>query len=466
MNYKTRLIKLKLSRGEIKVLQFLTNISKRVYNTGLANIKKYYQEKNKILSYFDNCKLLKNIELASFLNAEIFQRTLNRVSASIESYFKLKNLGLNPKFPDFLKNKYYPLMFSYLGIKKINNKKYFKIPLSITCKEIFRLLPDFNCIKDLGLNPNTLDIPESYFLTFSLPKDIENKKIKEVSIIPTYNGRRFDMSITYIDDTIYEIVKGRDVLAIDFGVNNLMTCTTTKGESFIVDGKRIKSMNQYFNKKISYLNKYNNYVLHKTLINNEIQYVKIKREELKPNESYKIIKTKRMIRLIEKHENKIQDYIYKSCNFVLSYCMNNNISTVVIGYNKTFQTGSFDSTSKKVNRQNNQKFKSIPFGKIKNRLEYILKLHNIKVVIQEESYTSKASFFDGDYIPLYGENSIHNFSGTRVKRGLYKTASGKCINADVNGSLNILTKSNVCDKSIIDNLRHRGVSTPMRYTIL
>ena len=215
----------------------LTNVSKRVYNTGLANIKKYYQEKNKILSYFDNCKLLKNIELASFLKAEMFQRTLNRVSASIESYFKLNNLRLNPNFPDYLKTKYYSLMLSYLGLKKINNKIYFKIPLSVTCKEIFRLLPNFNYIKDLGLNPNTLDIPESYFLTFSLPKDIENKKIKEVFIIPTHNGHRFDMSITYIDDIIYETVKGCDVLAIDFGVNNLMTCTTTKGKAFIVDGE-------------------------------------------------------------------------------------------------------------------------------------------------------------------------------------------------------------------------------------
>ena len=119
-----------------------------------------------------------------------------------------------------------------------------------------------------------------------------------------------------------------------------------------------------------------------------------------------------------------------------------------------------------MNRQNNQKFKSIPFGKIKNRLEYILKLHNIKVIIQEESYTSKASFFDGDQIPSLNDMSEHTFSGERVKRGLYKTRLGKYINADVNGSLNILAKSSVCDKTILDYLRHTGVSTPMRYTIL
>ena len=237
MNYKTRLIKLKLDIGEIKVLQFLTNVSKRIYNTGLANIKKHYEDTHETLSYYDNCKLLKNIELASFINAEMFQRTLNRVSASIDSYFKLKEQGLNPNFLEFLKTKYYPLMFSYLGIKKINNKKYFKIPLSVQMKEIFRLLPEYETIKDLGINPKSLDIPKSYFLTFSLPKDIELNKIKEVSIIPTHNGHRFDMSITYIDDTIYEAVKGSDALAIDFGVNNLMTCTTTKGEAFIVDGE-------------------------------------------------------------------------------------------------------------------------------------------------------------------------------------------------------------------------------------
>ena len=119
-----------------------------------------------------------------------------------------------------------------------------------------------------------------------------------------------------------------------------------------------------------------------------------------------------------------------------------------------------------MNRQNNQKFKSIPFGKIKNRLEYILKPHNIKFIIQEESYTSKASFFDSDDIPSLSDNNKHTFSGVRVKRGLYKTRSGKYINRDVNGSLNILTKSSVCDKTIIDYLRHTGVSTPMRYTIL
>jgi len=68
LNYKTRLIKLKLSRGEIKILQFLTNVSKRVYNIGLSNIKKHYEETNKLISKYDNYKELKNIELSYFIN--------------------------------------------------------------------------------------------------------------------------------------------------------------------------------------------------------------------------------------------------------------------------------------------------------------------------------------------------------------------------------------------------------------
>ena len=104
---------------------------------------------------------MKNIELSYFINSECFQKTLYRLQASIDSYFKLKGVGLNPNFPDYLKTKYYPLMFSYLGIKKINNKKYFKIPLSVQLKEIFRLLPEYKSIKDLGINPKYLNIPEA-----------------------------------------------------------------------------------------------------------------------------------------------------------------------------------------------------------------------------------------------------------------------------------------------------------------
>ena len=124
MQYKTKTIHAKFDRNEIKILQFLCNISKRVYNRGLANIKSNYETTNRIINKFDNYKQLKNIELSYFINSEMFQKTLYRLNATIDSYFELKKLGLNPNFPSFLNKKYYPIMFSYLGIKKDNQRKY------------------------------------------------------------------------------------------------------------------------------------------------------------------------------------------------------------------------------------------------------------------------------------------------------------------------------------------------------
>ena len=119
-------------------------------------------------------------------------------------------------------------------------------------------------------------------------------------------------------------------------------------------------------------------------------------------------------------------------------------------------------------KSNNQKFLSIPFGKIKSRLEYLCKNHKIDLIIQEESYTSLSSFMDLDEIPVYNkeENKEYTFSGKRIKRGLYETKEGKYINADLNGALNIYRKSSVCDMEVISNLIRRGVSTPKRLQII
>ena len=114
---------------------------------------------------------------------------------------------------------------------------------------------------------------------------------------------------------------------------------------------------------------------------------------------------------------------------------------------------------------NNQNFVNIPYGQLRSKLEYLCKLNGIIFVKQEESYTSKSSFWDQDDIPVYNDDNPgdYQFSGKRVHRGQYKTASGKTINADVNGALNIMRKSSVVDVSI---LYGRGeVDTPVRIRI-
>ena len=114
---------------------------------------------------------------------------------------------------------------------------------------------------------------------------------------------------------------------------------------------------------------------------------------------------------------------------------------------------------------NNQNFVNISFGLLRDKLAYLCELNDIEFIKQEESYTSKASFWDKDDIPVYNDDNpqAYSFSGKRIYRGLYQTSDGKLLNADVNGALNILRKSNVVDLSI---LYGRGeVNTPVRIRV-
>ena len=149
----------------------------------------------------------------------------------------------------------------------------------------------------------------------------------------------------------------------------------------------------------------------------------------------------------------------KTARKVIDYCITNDIGTLVVGYNETFQRSSH------IGKRNNQNFVNIPYGKLRAKLEYLCELNGIIFVKQEESYTSKASFWDMDTLPVYdGDNpKEYQFSGKRIHRGLYKTASGKLFNADVNGALNIMRKSSVVDMNI---LYGRGeVDTPVRIRV-
>ena len=157
--------------------------------------------------------------------------------------------------------------------------------------------------------------------------------------------------------------------------------------------------------------------------------------------------------------NKVNDYMNKAARKVIDYCISNDIGTLVVGYNETFQR------KVHIGKQNNQNFVNIPYGRLQNKLQYLCDLNGIKFVKQEESYTSKASFWDKDIIPVYNNDNPkeYEFKGSRVKRGLYKTSSGKIFNADVNGALNIMRKSRVVDMNI---LYSRGeVDTPIRIRI-
>ncbi len=486
--YKVLKQKLKSTRGEFFIYRFLSRMCKKTYNFALANIKKNYELNKTYIDKYDNYEMLKDHEVSLWLNSEVFQKTIYSANEAYESYFNLlkyqkdNNLEITAKEPGYIKG-YYPITFSYLGKKMEKGKRIFNIPLSVPFKQFLReIAPDIKILKKY-INLSMFELPDEYFISLSIPRYLTNKKIKEVSIIPLFNGKKFEIAYTYLDEEEIKESKGDTTLAIDLGVNNLAACVTTKGNSFIIDGKRLKSMNQYYNKKMARLKSENQYVIRKRVnpLTNELYYFKDLKKNVSKDEKFSCFTTKRMIRLMEKRNNKIQDYIYKSAKMIMDYCTLNNINRIIIGYSEDFQNKGFvrskdyynkDNYLKHIEKEtikkNKQNFLMIPFGKIIHRIEYLCSLNGIECIIQEESYTSASSFFDLDPLPIYKEKdkTEYSFSGERIKRGLYQTKENKYINADINGALNIYRKSSVCDMKVIEYLLRRGVNTPKRLQVI
>ena len=375
------------------------------------------QEKQ-YLRYESNYHELKNSENYKLLNSNMAQQTLKNVDTMFKSFFALIKLAKQGKY----------------------NFRHIKLPNYLPKNGYANLIiADFK-IKD----DNTLTIPYSYTfrkkykgikrIQIKVPNILKDKKIKQIQIIPKFNARFFEIQYTYEIQEEEIKLNTNNTLAIDLGVNNLCTCVTNAGKSFILDGKKLKSINQFFNKQ-----------------NAKLQSIKDKQNIKK--------QTKRQFLISRKRKNRVDDYINKACRYIINYCLSNDIGTLVIGYNQSFQCKA------NLGKRNNQIFTQLPFGKIREKLEYLCKRYNINYILQEESYTSKASFFDNDELPTYNMDNpqTYEFSGKRVKRGLYQTKNGYRFNADCNGALNILRKSSVVDLSI---LYGRGVlDTPKRIRI-
>jgi len=199
------------------------------------------------------------------------------------------------------------------------------------------------------------------------------------------------------------------IISIDLGLNNFVTITNNIGlQPIVIKGEGIKSINHFYNKQkaamISELKKFN-------------------------NQDW----SNRLDKLTIKRNNRIEDFMHKSSSYVINYCIENNIDTLVIGKNEAWKQ-EID-----LGKRNNQNFVQIPYNSFIEKLEYKCQDVSIKFIVNEESYTSKASFIDDDVIPNFKKNDKNSyvFSGKRIKRGLYKSEEGILINADVNGSYNI-----------------------------
>lgn len=404
-----------LSKEDYLTIKELCHVAKNLTNEAIYNVRQYYFTENEFLKYEKNYTLLKNSPNYKILNSNMAQQILKEVDGSLKSFFRLLKLAKEGKYafrdcklPHYLPKDGYTTLI--IGFVRLNGNKLI-IPFSNSFKKTHKPI-------EIAIPPVLLD-----------------KKVKEIRIIPKANARFFEIQYIYEAEYVQRNLNKNNALALDLGINNLVTAVSSKGESFVIDGRRLKSINQWFNKE-----------------NARLQSIKDKQHFGK-----KI--TNRQKAIARDRNNKVNDYMNKTARKIINYCIVHDIGTLIVGYNETFQRDSH------IGKQNNQNFVNIPYGQLRSKLEYLCELNNIIFVKQEESYTSKASFWDKDNIPTYNADNPkeYQFSGNRMHRGLYKTANGTLLNADVNGALNIMCKSSVVDLSI---LYSRGeVDTPIRIRV-
>ena len=374
---------------EYNELDNLCFLSKNLYNTALYRIRQHYFNTGKYLNKFQLINQLtkeKQIDYIA-LPRKVSQQVIYQVDQSMTSFFKLLKLKNNGEYSNKVSLPYY-------------KEKTGRNLLIFTNQAISKKQLETNKIIKFGKNIQTTIHTKQEF-------------IQQVRIIPHGNDY-IVVEVLYNKPESLLKTDNQRYMSIDLGINNLCTLGTNCKEinNIIINGKPVKSINQYYNKQVA---KYKS-----------IQDTK-----------YKNAYTNKLRTLRIKRENKLNDYLHKTSRYIVNHLVSNNINTLIIGYNKEWKQ------EKNIGKVNNQKFIQIPYLKLIEQLQYKSQLEGINVIIQEEGYTSKSSFIDNDFIPTFKSSTELNykFSGRRIKRGLYKSSSGRLINADLNGSLNILRKA-------------------------
>lgn len=389
-----------LTKQEYVALKTLCRLSKNLYNATLYAIRQYYFTEKKYLRYESAYHALKDNENYKLLNTDIAQQTMKVVDRNFKSFFALINKAMqcdykfsNIKLPHYLpKDGYFMLIIPRFTVKD----GYFTVPMSNAFKKEF----------------GTVKLP--------FPKNLDKKQVKEIRIIPKHNCKFFEIAFVYIQEQETMQLNPNNALGIDLGLENLATCVTNTGASFIVDGKKLKSINQWYNKENARL------------------------QSIKDKQGIKGL-TNRQYRLLTKRNNRVNYYMNKTARIIVNYCIQNNIGNIVVGYNLDWKRNI------NIGSCNNQNFAQIPHGNLRFKIKSLCERYEINYVEQEESYTSQGDFFANDTLPVYNADNPqeYNFSGKRISRGQYRTYQGTIINADCNGALNILRKSNLVDLRVL-----------------
>lgn len=373
-----------------------------MYNYVLYNVRQGIFSGDYLKEYEFSTKLCKDNQF-DFRNlpTSVSQQVVGKVFKDVRLWIKLKK--------DFEKNpsKYNnrrPCIPKY----KKGNKQNIVIFTTSACR-----LKDDSCIHFVN---NIID---------PIKTNIKNEELKQVRIIP--------QATCYVVEVIYERkemdlnLNKSNFLSIDLGLNNLCSCiSNVETNPFIINGRVIKSVNQWYNKEKSVL----------------MSFVGDKG-------------TSRRINKITLYRNLfIEDKLHKISRYIINFCISNNIGKIIIGLNKEWKQ------EINIGKRNNQHFVSIPHYKLIDKITYKAKLIGIEVVIHEESYTSKV-----DHLAFESLNKHDVYIGKRIKRGLFQSSIGKLLNADINGAIGISRK--VIGDSCINMIIGSGLAfNPVRVNIL
>ena len=374
-----------------KASAYCCQIARRIKNATHYLINHEKKPNGKPLGHSDADKWLKknNTELYKKLPAAMSQRTTQICGQEWASFREsIKDFAKNPNSD---KARPRPPKYAHRASTLHIGRNGFKVVEGVL---VFadNILP--NIVTSFGFSQNWNE-------------KVDKTIAQEVRVIP--QGNCFVVELVYNPIKLQEVgsfclLLDKDRKAgIDLGVNNLIALATDQQglRPVLINGKPLKSINAWYNKRAAELRAQGKY-----------DYLQI---------------------ISNKRYNRIRDHLHKASRYVVDYCVSNNIGTLVIGHNKGWKQDI------NIGKVNNQKFVNIPHSILIEQIKYKAYALGIKVIVREESYTSKASALDNDFIPDHGDKVIPKFSGRRVKRGLYKSKHG-ILNADVNGALNILRK--------------------------
>ncbi len=395
------------------LLEYVCTEANNLINCGIYYSRQYYFHTGKFPSIADLHKQIGTIQKNKHYQAlysDTAQQILTGVAESFKSYLgllqgiKQGTVTQKPRLPNYRKSGGLALA-TFTGRSLKLKDGMIRFPLGSLVKTWFGV--------------------DAFYLP--MPSNLDFKSIREVRILP--RNRCFYAEFVYQTQTSIIELDQSKVLGIDHGLNNWLTCVSNVGTSFIVDGLHLKSFNQWYNKAVA----------------------KIK--ENKPQGFW----SNRLAAITEKRNRQMRDAVNKAARIVINHCIDNNIGSIVFGWNQGQKDGA------DMGKKNNQKFVQIPTAKLKDRIEQLCEQYGIDFIETEESYTSKASFLDNDVLPTIGEKPDGwKSSGVRTNRGLFKTLAGIKINADCNGAANMIRKVAMMAKFDLAGISRGCLSQPKK----